>query len=380
MMNESVHLGTVRGIRVGMHWSLLVIGWLLVASLAGYEVPHAAPGHTTTAYWLAALVAAVVFYASLVAHELAHALVARRRGIEVDGIVLWLLGGVSKLRGEADRARDEERIAIVGPATSVVLALVFFGLSRLFGAVHSASLPAAVFGWLGWLNGLLALFNLVPAFPLDGGRVLRAVVWRFTGDKRRSTKIAATTGSAFGYGFIALGVAGFVFGGGSFDGLWLAVIGWFLVSASRAEANASARAGELRGLVVRDVMTPAPLTVPTWVTLDVLMREGVYRRRLSSFPVVDADDAFAGLITVSIIRTVPSERWPVTTTAAVARPAAATLTCAPHDELVGVARHLFASPDRRAVVLDGDRRVVGILSPSDLQRAPADSAVAVSAR
>jgi len=243
-VNESVHLGTVKGIRIGMHWSLLVILWLLVASLAGYQFPHAAPGHTNAAYWAAAAVAAVAFYASLVAHELAHALVARRRHIEVEGIVLWLLGGMSKLRGDANSASDEERISIVGPATSAALGMAFFVLSRIAGAGHPASLLAAVLGWLGWLNGLLAAFNLVPAFPLDGGRVLRAFVWRRTGDKERATHVAAATGRAFGYGFVALGIAGFLFGGGSFDGVWLALIGWFLITGSRAEEAVTAPPAE----------------------------------------------------------------------------------------------------------------------------------------
>lgn len=239
-MNESVHLGTVRGIRVGLHWSLLVILWLIVASLAGYELPHAAPGHTSVAYWSAAAVAAIAFYACLVAHELAHAVVARRRGIEVEGVVLWLLGGVSKLEGDASDALDERRIAIVGPATSVVLAAVFFVLSRFAGAEHPTSLAAAVFGWLGWLNGALAVFNLVPAFPLDGGRVLRASVWRHTGDKGRATRLAAGIGRGFGYGFMAAGAVAFVFGGGSFNGAWLAMIGWFLVTSSRSQALSGA--------------------------------------------------------------------------------------------------------------------------------------------
>jgi Zn-dependent protease len=237
-VNESVHLGTIRGIRVGLHWSLLVILWLIVASLAGYEIPNAAPGHTSTAYWSAAVVAAVLFYACLLAHELAHAVVARRRNIEVDGIVLWLLGGVSQLKGDANSANDERSIAIVGPLTSALLAAGFFVLSRITGAGHPASLSAAVFGWLGWLNGALAVFNMVPAFPLDGGRVLRAVVWHRTNDKRRGTQVAASIGRAFGIAFMAVGAVAFVVGGGSFNGAWLAMIGWFLTTASRSEAQA----------------------------------------------------------------------------------------------------------------------------------------------
>ena len=369
-MNESVHLGKIQGIRVGIHWSLLVIAGLVVAGLADSQLPHSAPGHTSASYWIAALTTAAVFYGCLLAHELAHALVARRRHIEVDGIVLWLLGGVSKLKGEATDADSERRIAIAGPATSVVLAAGFFVVSRVFGAGHPASLAAAVFGWLGWVNGLLAVFNLLPAFPLDGGRVLRSVLWRRHGDKRQATQTAARTGTAFGYGMMAAGTVTFFATGAGLNGLWLAMVGWFLVSASRAEAATSARTEAFRGLRVRDVMTPNPLTVPTWVTLDQLMAEGVNRRRLSSFPVVDTDGAFQGLVTLAQIRHVPMIRWTETTTSSIARPAGQCLTCRPDDDLLPVAQRIPVSADRRAIVVDDLSRVIGILSPSDLHRLP----------
>ena len=164
-MKESVHLGKIRGIRVGIHWSLLVIAGLVVAGLADSQLPHSAPGHTSALYWIAGLVTAAVFYGCLLAHELSHALVARRRNIEVEGIVLWLLGGVSKLKGEPADADSERRIAIAGPATSVALAIGFFVLSRIFGAGHPTSLAAAVFGWLGWINGLLAIVQPPAGLP-----------------------------------------------------------------------------------------------------------------------------------------------------------------------------------------------------------------------
>jgi Zn-dependent protease len=367
-MEESVHLGKVAGIRIGANWSLLLIFWLIVWSLASGQLPHSAPGYSTTAYYTAALVAGALFFACLLAHELSHAVVARHRGIEVDGIVLWLLGGVSKLKGESETAEGEFKIAAAGPAMSLVLGLLFFGLSRLAGAGHSAGLLAGTLGWLGWINGILAVFNMVPAFPLDGGRVLRSILWRIHGDKSRATKTAMLAGQAFGYGFIGLGVLSFVLTNAGLSGLWLAVIGWFLVSASRSEAGASAIATELAGLKARDAMTPEPFTVPVWVTLDMLVEEGVRRRRLSSFPVVDQSGGFAGLITLARIQRVPVDRWPYTPTASIATPPAQTVTCAPDDDLVTVTRNLSASPDRRAVVVDAGR-VIGIISPSDLRRA-----------
>jgi Zn-dependent protease/CBS domain-containing protein len=367
-MEERIRLGRVAGIRIGANWSLLFIFWVIVWSLARGQLPHAAPGYTTTAYYTAALVAGVLFYVCLLAHELAHAFVARRRGIEVEGIVLWLLGGVSKLKGEPTTAEGEFRIAAAGPATSLALGAVFFGLSRWAGAGHPASLLAGMLGWLGWVNALLGVFNLVPAFPLDGGRVLRSALWRLHGDKRRATSAALQAGQAFGYGFIGLGLFTFVLTGAGLSGLWLAVIGWFLLSASRSEAGASAIATDLSGLRARDAMTPDPFTVPVWVTLDLLVEEGVRRRRLSSFPVVDLNGGFAGLITLARIQRVPVDRWPLTPTGTIASPPAQSPVVGPEDDLVAVARLLSASPDRRAVVVEAGR-VVGIISPSDLRRA-----------
>jgi Zn-dependent protease/CBS domain-containing protein len=369
-MKESVHLGKILGIRVGIHWSLLVIAGVVVAGLADSQLPHSAPGHASALYWIAGLVTVAVFYFCLLAHELAHALVARRRHIEVEGIVLWLLGGVSKLKGEAADADSERRIAMAGPATSVALAIGFFVLSRVLGAGHPASLAAAVFGWLGWVNGLLAVFNLLPAFPLDGGRVLRSFLWRRHGDKRRATATAARTGGAFGYGMMAVGAVTFFGAGAGLNGLWLAMVGWFLVSASRAEAAMSDRIEELRGLRVRDLMTPNPLSVPAWVTLDQLMDEGVNKRRLSSFPVVDTNGTFEGLVTLTQIRHVPMIRWTETTAYSIARPSVQCVTCRPDDELLPVAQRIPVSADHRAVVLDDLSRVIGILSPSDLHRLP----------
>ena len=240
-MDETVHLGRIAGVRVGINWSLFVIFWLIAWSLASSELPHAAPGHSDVAYWLAGFAAAVVFYGCLLAHELAHAVVARHHGIEVEGIVLWLFGGVSRLKGEAATPDTELRVAFAGPATSLGLGLLFWAVTL---AIGTGSLAAAVTGWLGWLNGVLALFNLVPAFPLDGGRVLRALLWRTSGDKTSATLRAGRAGEAFGYVLICFGLVEFLAGAG-LGGLWLVFLGWFLLAAARAEAGTSALALDL---------------------------------------------------------------------------------------------------------------------------------------
>jgi Zn-dependent protease/CBS domain-containing protein len=372
-MNETVSLGKVAGIRVSANWSLLVIFGLVVASLADGQLPHSAPGHIGFAYFLTAIFVTTVFYSCLLAHELAHGAVARRRHIEVEGIVLWLLGGVSKLKGDAADPDTELRIAIAGPVTSLALALGFFGLSRLTAIGHPASLLAAAFGWLGWTNGALAVFNLLPAFPLDGGRVLRSALWRQSGDKRRATATAGTVGRGFGYGFIVCGLFGLFAWNAGFNGLWFALIGWFLLSSSRGETALSVLSTELAGLRVGDAMTPEPLTVPAWVTLDQLWDEGVARRRHSSFPVIDAGGGLAGLVTVARMRQVPTVEWGRTTTAAVACPPRLCVTAGPDDDLATVTRAMLAAPDRRAVVIQHGR-VVGIVSPGDVERVAGISA------
>jgi Zn-dependent protease len=367
-MDESVRLGRVAGIPIGANWSLLLIFGLIVLSLGGAQLPHSAPGHLTAAYYLLAVGVAVVFYGCLLAHELAHALVARRHRIAVDGIVLWLLGGASKLKGEPAEASTELAVAAAGPATSMALALVFFGLSRLTGIGHPASLAAAGFGWLGWVNGALAVFNLIPAFPLDGGRVLRALAWRHSGDKNAATALAVRMGRAFGYGFIAIGLVGALATSFGFSGLWLALIGWFLVTASAQEAHSSIRTQELAGLRVRDAMVPAPVEVPAWVTLDLVWEECVWKRRLAAFPVVVADGTFVGVATASKVQAVPAEQWRTLTVGAVVEPAGRCVVAGPDDDLAPVARHLSASADHLAVVLWAGR-VIGVVTPIDVDRA-----------
>jgi len=365
-MDESIHLGRIAGVRIGANWSLLVVFWLIAWGLADTELPHAARGHSHLAYWAAGLAAAFLFYGCLLAHELAHAVVARRSGIEVEGIVLWLFGGVSRLKGEAAGPDTELRVAIVGPATSLVLAIAFFGLTRLVSVGGGASLVAAVFGWLGWINGLLAVFNLAPAFPLDGGRVLRSLLWRRSGDKARATATAATAGRMFGYLLIGFGLLELAAGAGV-GGLWLVFLGWFLLAAAGAEAAASMLDSQLAGIRVREVMTPHPLVVPPSLSVERLLDDWVYPNRCSTFPLVNVDGSLAGLVTLSRVKRVRPDLRSSTPVSEIACPPGEVVTCLPSDDLASVVRRMNASLDQRAVVLDHGH-VVGIVSPSDVAR------------
>lgn len=233
-MRASFRLGRISGIPIGVHWSILFIFGLITWGLADVVLPQRQPGHPTAVYWGAALVTAVLFYLCLLAHELSHALVARRAGLEVRGITLWLFGGVAELGGDARSPEVELRVGAVGPIVSLVLAGVFAGVAALGAWWSAPALLVAMAWWLGTINLTLGLFNLVPAYPLDGGRVLRSLLWRRRGDQEWATLSAARTGEVFALGLITFGLLDLA-SGGQRGGLWLTGLGWFLHSAARSE-------------------------------------------------------------------------------------------------------------------------------------------------
>jgi Zn-dependent protease len=231
-VEESVRLGRIMGIPVGMHWSVLVIVALLVWALATGWLPERLPDTSQAARYAAAVVAVLAFIGSLLAHELAHAVVARRHGIEVEGITLWLLGGVARLdpAGRED-PRVELRVAVVGPLTSLGIAAVAAVAWVALGATTLALVSEVVL-WLAVINAILAVFNLMPALPLDGGRLYRAVLWARTGDKAAATRRATVVARRFGHVLVAIGVLEVLLLG-LIGGLWLVLLGWFIGQASR---------------------------------------------------------------------------------------------------------------------------------------------------
>ena len=256
VIGNGVRLGSVNGIPVKADWSLLVIIWLLTWSLATGGLPALAGGYSTGAYWVAAALTSVAFFASLLAHEFAHSFVARRDGIEVRGITLWLLGGVSELTEEATNPSDDLRIAFVGPLASLAVAVLAFIVAGILDIANVSLLVVACFSWLGSVNVILGVFNLIPAAPLDGGRVLRAILWRRTGDRTRASLSATKAGRAFGYVLVAVGFVEFVYA--TWSGLWFVLLGWFLLSAAHAEENQIKLGGALSGVRVRDTMALTP--------------------------------------------------------------------------------------------------------------------------
>jgi Zn-dependent protease/predicted transcriptional regulator len=365
-MNESFRLGRIAGIRVGVNASVLVILLIIAGGLALGRFPLLLPGRSTGAYVVAGLLAAAAFLASLLAHELAHAVVARRNGVDVEGITLWLLGGVAKLRGGAGSPGAEFRIAGVGPLTSLVLGFAFVLGSALARAAGADGLPVAVLDYLAGINVLLALFNLIPAAPLDGGRLLRAFLWRRRGDASSSAATAARVGRLFGFALVAVGFLQLVTGDG-FGGLWLALIGLFVVNAATAEEQQATLSGRLSGLTVDQVMSTPAVTADPDQTVERFLHDVALVQRFSTYPLVDASDALVGLVTLNRLRAVAPARRATTRLRDVACPAAEVAITRPDEQLTALLPRLAGCSDGRAVVADAGR-VVGVLSPSDIAR------------
>jgi Zn-dependent protease len=303
-MNGNLTLGRLGGVQVRIHWSWLVVFALIVWSLAATVFPSQNPELSDGVHLAMAVAAALVFFASVLLHELGHAWQARRDGLEIDGITLWLFGGVAQFKGAFPNPGAEFRIAIAGPLVTVIL-------SGGFALLALAGLPSAVDGvaaWLGFINLTLLVFNLIPALPLDGGRVLRAALWRARGDLGWATRVAADVGMGFGYLFIALGVLMFIIEG-SFSGAWLAFIGWFLLQAATAEARYVATEQALAGLHVRDLMVRNPVVVDPDITVGRFMDEVASSRRFTTYPVVDRGGRPIGLLAFSSVAAVPRSEW-----------------------------------------------------------------------
>lgn len=365
-MDQNIRLGKIAGIAVGINWSILVIFYLITWELADLVLPGDSPHAATSTYWIVGLATAALFFASLLAHEVAHAVVARRNGIGVRRITLWLFGGVSELESEALTPGADLRIAVVGPLTSLVLAGVYGTLGALLHPTGGESVLAAALGWLAWMNLLLGAFNLIPAAPLDGGRVLRAVLWRRSGDRAGAGASAARAGQVFAYVLVVLGVLEFLSAG--LIGLWFVFLGWFLLSAARAEETSVVMRGALANVHVRDIMTPDPITFASTTTVADLIDHQLQQYRFSSYPLVGPDGQLAGLTTMGRIRHVAPNLRETTRLIDIACPASDVPVGKTGEPIPELLQRMQASPDGRAFVIDDAGHLVGFVSPSDISR------------
>jgi Zn-dependent protease len=364
-VDESVSLGRIAGIRIGVNWSVLALAGILVWQLAAIVFPDTNPELSGGAHLLMALVAALLFLVSILLHELGHALQARRDGMAIDGITLWLFGGVARFGGQFPGAGAEFRIAIAGPVVSLLLAVAFIAAS-FAGALPES--VAVVCWWVGQINAVLLVFNMLPGLPLDGGRVLRAALWRWTGDIRRATDIATVVAKGVAALMIGGGLALAVLAGSALSGVWLALIGWMLLRASAGEAQNARVQGALAEHTVADLMLPAAavVTAPLHQPLPEFLADAGWRGPFSTYPVTDGERV-VGLLPYAAVGAVAPERRAWARVADLTVPLADVVVLAPGDRLDHAVDRLETLELERAPVLDGDR-LAGLLSLDDVRR------------
>lgn len=367
---RSVRIGRIFGIDVELHASWLVIFGLVFVTLSLGEFPRfrgaTGPGVVDL---VGGLVTTILFFGSVVAHELSHSLVGRAFGIEVKRITLFIFGGLAQMSEEAPDPKAELFMAAAGPAASVVLAMLFGGLYvplRIFGAPVALTVPAF---YLAYVNLALALFNLVPGFPLDGGRLLRASLWFLTGDMTRATRIATRSGQAFAGLLIALGALQVLAGPpeGRFSGFWLALIGLFLWNAAAGSYQQLAVGRALAGVSVAQIMTPDLVTAPADIPVSELVDRFFLRLRHGRFPLV-RDGVLVGTVTLQDVRALSPELWPVTPASHVSHALEADDYISPDAQALSALTRMAAADRGQLLVRDGGR-VVGIVTKSDVVRA-----------
>jgi Zn-dependent protease/CBS domain-containing protein len=367
-MKQSARIGTLRGIAVQIHWSVLVIVALFAWELAELQLP-VRPGHAGVADWLAATAGAVVLLLSLLAHEVSHALVARHYRVRVRSITLFVFGGVTQLKGEAHTPKADFRIAAVGPATSAALAGIFKGAEAIVSVTGAHSLAVSTLAWLWEVNLLLAGFNLFPAAPLDGGRILRAALWHHWHNRTRAAIAAARSGRYFGLTLVVLGVLGLLYAG--ISALWAALIGVFLYSGAVAEEQFARFQGALAGFSVRQVMAPDPPAVPGSTTLVAVLRLFEWRLRTDALVVTDAKGTPVGILTRHAVRRRPARQLQEMTADQAAIPIAMLPRTHTDEPASAALERILAHDGQPALVLDGAGRLVGVVSLIDLERATA---------
>ena len=362
-MGDSISLGRIAGIRIGINWSWLVVFGLITWSLSENVFPNQNPGLSNNTYLVMAIAASLLFFLSLLLHELGHAFEARREGMEIEGITLWLFGGVAKFRGNFPSAGAEFRIAVAGPLVSLVIGVLFVLVA--WGLPLTPSVDGAA-AWLGYINLVLLVFNLLPALPLDGGRILRSFLWQVKGSFAWATRVSSTIGRILGGLLIGLGLFMALYQG-VISGIWLAFVGWFLLQAAAAEGRFLAARQALEGLRVGDLTLRNPVVVSPGLSLARFMGEVAWGRPFAVYPVAE-DGRALGLVSVNSVMEVPRVEWADRRVRDRMLPSERVPILAPDEELIDALQE-FGGEVQFGLVVDGDGRLVGVLSGSDAARA-----------
>lgn len=363
MQGSGISLGRWFGIPVKIDGSWFVIAVLLAWSFT-LVFQAAFPDFQPLSTIVLGTITAVVFFVSVLLHEISHSVMARRLGVPVEEITLFIFGGVTRTSHEAQTARAEFAIAVVGPLTSLGLAAGFWALVNLTGELFPEPIRYG-FGHLGWLNLGLGAFNLLPGFPLDGGRVLRSIVWHTTGSLVRATKSAVNGGRVVASVLIGIGL--FAVLGGNLVGLWYAAIGWFLLQAASYSGQEMLMKKLFENLTASDLMSPGLVTLSSDTTVQDAIDDFFLRYDHNAFPVVDPDQNTVGILTLRAARQVPRDQWPIRQVWAVMTRLDEAATASPDTPMEEVIRRLRETEDQRVLVVDGSN-VVGIITPRDIAR------------
>lgn len=366
-LGKGIRLGSIAGIPIKVDYSWFIVFALLVV-LLGTTFGKLVPGMSAPWYWGTAVVTTLLFFGSVLGHELSHALVARRCNIPIQSITLFMLGAVAQMEDEPPTAWDEFRMAIAGPISSALFGLFFLAVAA---AVHN-NVPRLI-SWalleLGVLNIVLAIFNMLPGFPMDGGRVFRAILWGATGNLLQSTRIASITGQAFGIAFIAIGVISLVYPPYRMylgNAIWLGIVGLFLFTAARSQYQQILLRETLRQVPVENVMNAKVETVPATISVERLVQEFFLRDTPSTLP-VERDGELVGTVSVEDVRGVPKANWPTTLVNEIAKPLSEAEVLHPNNDAWDAANRLSQGNDDGVLVTE-DRHVEGIITRGSIMR------------
>ncbi|MCB5907740.1 site-2 protease family protein [Streptomyces pinistramenti] len=363
-MNGSVRIGRVVGVPLRMHWSVPLLVFLFAYGLGHQALPLALPGRSDAVYAVAGVAGALLLMGSLLLHEAAHAATARRKKITVQDVTLWALGGVTRM-GRPQTARAAFMVAVSGPLTSLVIGGAAFGAGIGLETLSGWAVPAVVLVWLGWANLLLGVFNLLPAVPLDGGRVVQAVLWWRTGDRERADLAASRGGQIIGVLLVTVGWISVL--RGAQGGLWLVFVGLFIMLAAASERRRSTVHTALRGVRVSDAMSSPVATGADWLTAQRFIDEVAVQARHSALPLLDFEGRPSGIVQISRLAAVPGARREALRVREVATPLSQCAVAAPDDLLSEALDKLSLRTGMRILVVDTGR-LVGIVTGKDISR------------
>lgn len=360
-MRNAWRLGKVRGIEIHIDASWLIIFVLVTWTLAGNYFPEQNPNAPLLLNWVLAIIASLLFFASVLAHELSHSLVAINQGEKVHNITLFIFGGVAQIGDEPDKPLKEFLIAFVGPLTSIAIGILSYATWLL---LKESSLPfASIFHYLGFINIALACFNLIPGFPLDGGRILRAIIWGITNNMHLATRVASFSGKVVAFLLIFSGIW-FIFTGLTLNGIWMIFIGWFLYNAATSSYRHLMVKDALNQVSVSDLMITNFDTVSPGMSIQELVDNYILRQRDRSFLVIE-DGLVKGIVCLHDVKSIPRERWPATTIADIMIPQGQLERVSPNDD-ASVALNKLTSKNIHQVPVVQDNRVLGILRRNDI--------------